>query len=77
MREEINVSPFTLIFAFRYALGRRSSAVSIVVDDLIKNWDKLTDFEKQSVKEEIEKAIDERRAGEDVDIREWRKILDL
>jgi len=71
----MKVSNFTLIFAFRYALGRMSTAPSIVVEDILNNWDKLTDYEKSEIKNEIKKAIKENRAGMKCDIEEWKKIL--
>jgi len=71
------VSEHTLVFAFRYALGRASTAPSIVVRDLIINWDYLSDFSKNQIKEEIKEAIKSNRAGWNCDVSEWEKILEL
>jgi len=71
----MKVSNFTLMFAFRYALGRMSTAPSIVVEDILNNWDKLTDYEKEEIKNEIKQVIKENRAGMNCDIEEWKKIL--
>jgi len=78
-REKIKmeVSEFTLIFAFRYAIGRASTAPSIVVRDLINNWDNLTSFTKEQIKEDIKEAIENNNAGWKCDIEEWKKILEL
>ena len=73
----MQVSEHTLIFAFRYALGRMSTAPSIVVDDLQRNWNQLSDFTKKQIKEEILEAIKLKRAGMDCDIAEWQKILEM
>jgi len=77
MTEDIKVTEHTLIFAFRYAIGRASTAPSIVVRDLINNWDKLLPFTKEQIKEDIEEAIKNNNAGWNCDIAEWKKILEL
>ena len=74
---EIKISEHTLVFAFRYALGRASTAPSIVVRDLIINWNYLSDFSKHQIKEEIKEAIKNNRAGWNCDVSEWEKILEL
>ena len=51
---EMKVSNHTLIFAFRYALDRHTTAPSIVCDDLMNNMDKLEDWEKKYIISEIE-----------------------
>jgi len=73
----MEVTEHTLVFAFRYALGRTSTAPSIVVRDLINNWDKLNNSTKEQIKEDIKEAIDNNKAGWNCDISEWEKILEL
>jgi len=73
----MKVTEHTLVFAFRYALGRASTAPSIVVRDLINNWDELNESTKEQIKEDIKEAIDNNRAGWNCDIAEWEKILKL
>ena len=73
----ITISEHTLIFAFRYALGRMSTAPSIVARDIINNWDNLEKYTKNQIKEEIQEAIDNNRAGMNCDIAEWEEILKL
>ena len=66
-----------LFLAFRYALGRKTYVVSMVVDELIKQWPNLNDANKSKIKTEIEQAIYEDLAGWDCDVVEWKKILNL
>lgn len=66
-----------LIFAFRYALGRMSTAPSIVVDELIKNWDGIHENSQRMIKEEICHAIKHNMAGMDCDVKTWEKVLNL
>ena len=73
----MEVTEHTLVFAFRYALGRTSTAPSIVVRDLINNWDKLNNSTKEQIKEDIKEAVKNNRAGWNCDISEWEKILEL
>lgn len=46
-----------LHYAFRYALGRRSYSVGIVIDELKRNWNDLCPFDRKLVKKEIREAI--------------------
>ena len=73
----MNVSEFTLIFAFRYALGRMSTAPSYVVDDIKNNWNQLSNAHKKLIKEEIEEAIENGNAGMQCDSEIWKQILVL
>ena len=75
--QTISVSDHTLFFAFRYALGRMSTAPSIVVTDLIRNWNLLNESTKNMIKEEIMEAIENQKAGMKCDVEEWKKILEL
>lgn len=67
-----------LFFAFRYALGRRTGAVELVVRELVRKWDKLRPQTQKQIKDEIreypEKWIS---LGDECDIREWERILEL
>lgn len=42
-----------IIFSVRYALGRKSYAVSKVVNFVLESWDKLEDFAKETIVKEI------------------------
>lgn len=72
---EFIVSENMIMWAFRYALGRRTGAVSDVADNLKMNWDKLEQFTRDQIKKEIQIAIDKREAGDDCDIKRWEEIL--
>ena len=66
-----------LFFAFRYSLGRRTYAVDIVCDGLKRNWLELREYDRQQIKKEIQEAIDDRNAGDNCDIENWKEILAL
>lgn len=63
-----------LLFAFRYALGRRTMAPSIVAKELKDNWHLLTDFDKDKIRQEISEHQD---LGMNCDVETWNEILNL
>lgn len=69
------VNNHMVVFAFRYALGRESSAPGIVVDELRRLWKDLPFFDRKQIKQEIVRAIQDGSAGSQCDIDNWRKIL--
>ena len=73
----IKVREDILFFAFRYALGRRSAAVSILVDELKSHWQEFGEHTQDQIKEEIGDAIQKDQAGDKCDIDHWREILSL
>jgi hypothetical protein len=66
-----------LFYAFRYALGRSTYAVSVVVRNILCNWKELSDNNKEMIKEEI---LDYRKrnglCGMQMDDDEWQKVVD-
>ena len=74
---ETDLEQFVVVAAFRYALGRRSYAVSLISHWLIKNWNEIHKSDQDLIKKEIQYAIDHDSAGTDMDIEEWRKVLSL
>ena len=66
-----------LIFAFRYALGRMSTAPSIMAEEIEKHWNSFTALEQAQIKKEIQVAIDNDRAGMSIDVRTWQRVLEL
>jgi len=66
-----------LIFGFRYALGRMSTAPSIMVEVIQKNWFDFTDGQRHLIQREIKEAIEHNMAGMDCDIKTWEKLLKL
>ena len=71
----MNLNEEILFYAFRYALGRRSYAVSEVSDAIIENWDSLSNTYKDLIIEEINTAIKNKSAGMECDIKNWQRIL--
>jgi len=65
-----------IMWAFRYALGRRTGAVTDVVEFLLQNWSKLSSFTRKQIKEEIATAILMENAGDYCDIVQWQEILE-
>ena len=71
------VDETTLVFAFRYALGRRSTAPSHMVAELKRHWPRLTDHTQQQIVREIEIAIAHGDAGDPCDVNTWQEVLKL
>ena len=71
-RSELDCIAF---YAFRYALGRKSMAVSAVADILIRHWKELKLTTRATIKEEIQLAIKENRAGDECDRTKWELLL--
>lgn len=69
--QEIVVDTHTLFFAFKYALGRKSAAPSIVMTAIIKNMEKLNDVELRRYIKEIEECKD---YGLDTDKENWLNL---
>lgn len=65
------------MWAFRYALGRRTGAVLDVVEHLKKHWVNLRPFTQNQIQEEIKTAINQDMAGDNCDIESWTEILNL
>lgn len=72
-----NMNSEIIFYAFRYALGRKTYAVSDVVSYIIEHWHEINIRERSAMKKEIEKAIYSDHAGMDIDVEEWKKILEL
>jgi len=66
-----------LFYAFRYALGRSTYAVADVVESIINIWESIHPAEQLMYKKEIKEAIESKRAGMDMDVIQWEKILEL
>lgn len=66
---------FILGCAFRYALGAMSTAPSIISEALEKRWKKLSPDLKKMVKKEIRESIKLGKAGMDMDVKTWEKVL--
>ena len=66
-----------LFYAFRYALGRMTTAPSEVVREIIYNWNALPEGYQVLIKEEIEHAIKTKQAGMPCDVDQWLQVLAL
>lgn len=65
-----------LIFAFRYALGRESTAPSIVCDVIKRNWNNLTEQDRVKIKSEIQ-HYDSHNGFSKIDRPTWMEVMDL
>lgn len=68
----IQIDENILVYAFRYALGRRTYAPTEIVKSILKNWDNLSIITKELFKDEIKEAYD---LGDRCDQDEWKKII--
>ena len=66
-----------LLYAFRYALGRQSYAVGVVVDALEYAWDGLRPDTRELIAKETKEAIATGSAGAAMGVAEWMRILEL
>jgi len=63
-----------LIYAFRYVLGRQTYAVSTVIDNILNNWDNLSDADKKLYQREI-REHKEQWGFSIIDEPSWNNIL--
>ncbi|MEA3386968.1 MAG: hypothetical protein U9Q66_00825 [Patescibacteria group bacterium] len=73
----IKVSELTLLASFRYALGRQTYIVSEVVENILSNWQILSQNAKDKIKTEIKEAMENNSIGHDIDKQSWSKIIEL
>jgi len=66
-----------VLYAFRYCLGRRTYVVQDMVSKLIEIWELLGDYAQDIIRRDIISAIEHDRAGDNCDVAEWQKVLDL
>jgi hypothetical protein len=74
-RQKLQLDKHILIFALRYALGRKTSAPSIVSDNLLPNLDLFVLWELESIANEINDAELRNHLGDDCDINVWKNVL--
>jgi len=63
--------------AHRYCLGRRTYIVSICVDWLKSNWEKIEPETKKRIVSETHEAIDKECAGDACDVDAWKTLIDF
>jgi hypothetical protein len=73
---KFEVSENMIMWAFRYALGRRTGAVQDVIECLDKHWKSLKQFTRDQIKIEIKIAIDRDEAGSQCDVNNWKRVLE-
>jgi len=73
----VNKEDMILFCAFRYALGRQTYIVSLIVDEIVERWNELEERDQEQYKKEINEAIEMSRAGADMDEKQWKRILEL
>lgn len=66
-----------IMWAFRYALGRRTGAVDSVIKCLYWNWSKLSEHTRNQIKDEIKTAIRRDKSGSQCDVNNWRRVEDF
>lgn len=72
--DDIKISEPTLMASFRYALGRKTYIVSEVVENILKNWNQLSEKIKINMRKEIKDATDNDNIGDQIDLEQWNKI---
>ncbi len=64
-----------LVFAFRYALGRRTSAPWFMVVTLLQHWDRLEGWTQDQICREITTALLRGDGGAACDVDQWHRVL--
>lgn len=74
---KITCSSTMLLWAFRYCLGKRTYAVKDCVENIIYCWDQLYSIDQRLIQEEIKGYVALNTPGHDIDIKEWKRVLEL
>ena len=61
-------------YAFRYALGRTTSAPATVVENCIGYMKYFDDYHLDRLCKEIDEAIERNKAGMECDIKTWKTL---
>ena len=61
-------------YAFRYALGRTTSAPDTVAEHCIKRIKYFDDFHLNRICREIDDAIERNAAGMECDVKAWKRL---
>ncbi len=72
---EVGVPADLLVYAFRYALGRRTGAPADVARVLVCHGVVLPAWQRDQITKEITLAIKHQTAGAPCDVDEWMKVL--
>lgn len=66
-----------LIFAFKYALSRKTYVLNIVVDVLVISWDQITPGDRKAFKDAIKEAANKNDVVCNDTLEAFNKILQL
>jgi hypothetical protein len=73
---QVAVDPVILMYAFRYALGRKTYCVGDVAAALITHIALLKPDWRQQILQDIDLAIADERAGDDRHVARWREVAE-
>jgi hypothetical protein len=63
---------FIVLSAVRYAMGRRSYAVGMIIEWVKEFWDKLTPNDQSHIARDVKEYMEgDRSKGDDCDLVEW------
>ena len=71
------IPEWMIISSFRYCLGRASYVVGECADWIIEHNDDLSERVRNIFLREIREALDEDRAGMDMDRWRWEEVLEV
>lgn len=63
-----------LFYAFRYALGRKTYAVSEVAEEIIHYAEEMSPNIRTLMLQELDEAYKENRLGMGIDVKQWMKV---
>lgn len=71
-----NTESFVLLYAARYALGRRSASVAIVTEHIAACMEALLPAHRAQLADEIRARLDAGTCGEMFDCGRWRRLAE-
>lgn len=71
---DVNVPADLMVYAFRFALGRRTGAPADVARALVAHGEVLPAWQRDQIDREIRIAVEQNRAGAPCDVDEWMKV---
>ncbi len=77
--EVIETTDMILLMAFRYALPRNTGAPMQVVNELMKHWDKLPEWMREQIMDDImkQKALADRTSYDDCYYHDYSEDWDV
>lgn len=71
-----STEPVILLYAMRYAFGKKTVAVGRVADTLLAWRDEFSADERQQIVQDITVAIENGIAGAACDVARWREVME-